>query len=156
MSIIHDVILLTVHGCASVFRFSNSIPYWASKNISKIFIIIAPVYSTIVLDNAKHSSARRVYDIFKAKLRQESPSPSTPVVYPAELRLMWVPDHLDELMDYVPDHYYYLKVTNDVWLTNDPYYLEKQLFYNPRKAEDLPRMYKHALQKNTPNVNTIK
>jgi len=60
--------------------------------------------------------------------------PGYPVVQPAEVRLMWIPDHLNKSGDLVPAHYYYLKVLNDRWAVQDAFELESQLTSGGGKA----------------------
>jgi hypothetical protein len=49
------------------------------------------------------------------------------VIKPAEVRLMWVPDHINRLGDLVPAHYYYLRVTRDVFAVQDAFDIEREL-----------------------------
>lgn len=53
--------------------------------------------------------------------------PNYPVMQPAVVRLMWIPDHLNKNGDLVPAHYYYLKVLKDRWAVQDAFELEAQL-----------------------------
>ncbi len=55
------------------------------------------------------------------------PQPQNPVLQPAVVRLMWIPDHLNKNGDLVPAHYYYLKVLRDRWAVTDAFELESQL-----------------------------
>ncbi|MBN8547977.1 MAG: hypothetical protein J0M12_01540 [Deltaproteobacteria bacterium] len=58
------------------------------------------------------------------------PQPVDPVIQPAVVRLMWIPDHLNKNGDLVPAHYYYLKVLKDRWAVQDAFELEGQLSPN--------------------------
>lgn len=58
------------------------------------------------------------------------PQPVDPVIQPAVVRLMWIPDHLNKSGDLVPAHYYYLKVLKDRWAVQDAFELEQQLSPN--------------------------
>lgn len=51
--------------------------------------------------------------------KAHQPQPVNPVIQPAVVRLMWVPDHLNKSGDLVPAHYYYLKVLEDRWAVTD-------------------------------------
>jgi len=51
--------------------------------------------------------------------KAHQPQPVNPVIQPAVVRLMWVPDHLNNSGDLVPAHYYYLKVLEDRWAVTD-------------------------------------
>ena len=55
------------------------------------------------------------------------PSPNRPVVLPAEIRLMWIPDHLNKYGDLVPAHYYYLRVMDERFNLEDAFSTEGQL-----------------------------
>jgi hypothetical protein len=55
------------------------------------------------------------------------PSPNNPVMLPAVMRLMWIPDHLNSHGDLVPAHYYYLRVLRDRPAVTDAFELEAQL-----------------------------
>lgn len=82
----------------------------------------------------KAIQARHALEVMGAYRRTQAPQPVYPVVQPAEVRLMWVPDHLNRFGDLVPAHYYYLRVLNDRWAVQDAYDIEKQL-------EDGGRLY---------------
>jgi len=51
--------------------------------------------------------------------RAHAPQPVNPVIQPAVVRLMWIPDHLTPTGDLVPAHYYYLRVLEDRWAVTD-------------------------------------
>jgi hypothetical protein len=73
-------------------------------------------------DEARHS-----LEVMASYRRQQEQQPYYPVVQPAEVRLMWVPDHINKNGDLVPAHYYYLRVLNDRWAVQDAFELEEQL-----------------------------
>ena len=75
----------------------------------------------------KASEARHALEVMGSYRRAQAPQPVYPVVQPAEVRLMWVPDHLNRFGDLVPAHYYYLRVLNDRWAVQDAFDLERQL-----------------------------
>lgn len=75
----------------------------------------------------KAIQARHAIEVMGAYRRAQAPQPTYPVVQPAEVRLMWVPDHLNRFGDLVPAHYYYLRVLNDRWAVQDAYDIERQL-----------------------------
>ena len=56
--------------------------------------------------------------------RQHAPQPVYPVLKPAEVRLMWIPDHKTADGNLVPAHYYYLKVLNDELVGEDVFEIE--------------------------------
>ncbi len=88
-------------------------------------------------ENARH--ALRVLSDYRAA---QQPQPYYPVVQPAEVRLMWVPDHVNKAGDLVPAHYYYLRVLNDRWAVQDAFELEDQLNVGPKGSGSVPWTYK--------------
>ena len=84
-----------------------------------------------VLDSGAQSNqaeqARHALEVMGTYRGSQAPQPYAPVMQPAEVRLMWVPDHLNKAGDLVPAHYYYLKVLPDRWAVQDAFELEKQL-----------------------------
>ena len=71
--------------------------------------------------------ARHALEVVGTYQRALPPQPYYPVVRPAEVRLMWIPDHLNRLGDLVPAHYYYLRVTRDVFEVQDAFETEREL-----------------------------
>ena len=94
----------------------------------------------------KEDSAREALEAMASYRRTHEPQPVNPVVQPAMVRLMWVPDHLNKHGDLVPAHYYYLKVLEDRWAVSDAFEMEAQL-NGPRGAagvnasSDIPYVY---------------
>ena len=78
-------------------------------------------------DSGGASSARQALEAMGTYQRALAPQPVNPVIQPAVVRLMWVPDHLNSHGDLVPAHYYYLKVKKDSWAVTDAFELEAQL-----------------------------
>jgi len=86
----------------------------------------------VLLDNSggktsQAANARHALEVLGTYRSTQDPQPYYPVMQPAEVRLMWVPDHLNKSGDLVPAHYYYLKVLDDRWAVQDAFELEKQL-----------------------------
>ena len=75
----------------------------------------------------KAETARTALESMSSYQRAQAPQPYNPVVQPAVVRLMWVPDRLNKHGDLVPAHYYYLKVLQDRWALQDAFELEGQL-----------------------------
>jgi hypothetical protein len=75
----------------------------------------------------KAVKAREALEAMGTYQRAHAPQPVNPVLQPAVVRLMWVPDHLNSHGDLVPAHYYYLKVKRDQWAVSDAFELEAQL-----------------------------
>lgn len=71
--------------------------------------------------------ARHALEVMNSYRRSQEPQPYDPVLQPAEVRLMWIPDHLNKNGDLVPAHYYYLKVLPERWAVQDAFDLEQQL-----------------------------
>lgn len=78
----------------------------------------------------KSENARAALENMSSYQRQHTPQPYNPVIQPAVVRLMWIPDHLNKNGDLVPAHYYYLRVLKDRWAVQDAFDLESQLNTN--------------------------
>lgn len=78
-------------------------------------------------NQGKSEKAREALEAMASYRRAQTPEPNDPVMQPAVVRLMWVPDHLNKNGDLVPAHYYYLKVLSDRWAVQDAFELESQL-----------------------------
>ena len=72
-------------------------------------------------------AARHALEVMGSYRQALPPQPNYPVVQPAEMRLMWIPDHLNAVGDLVPAHYYYLRVLPDRPAVTDAYEIESQL-----------------------------
>jgi hypothetical protein len=77
--------------------------------------------------SGKADRARGALEAMATYQRAQAPQPTNPVMMPAVVRLMWVPDHLNSHGDLVPAHYYYLKVKKEQWAVSDAFELEAQL-----------------------------
>lgn len=75
----------------------------------------------------KEDAARHALEVMTSYRRAQAPEPFYPVLQPAEVRLMWVPDHQNKTGDLVPAHYYYLRVLPERWAVQDAFELEAQL-----------------------------
>ena len=71
--------------------------------------------------------ARKALEVMGKYQETHDAKPYAPVLKPAEVRLMWVPDHLNRNGDLVPAHYYFLKVLPDIWMTQDAFEIEEQI-----------------------------
>jgi hypothetical protein len=87
------------------------------------------------------TKAREALEAMASYRRAQAPQPNDPVIQPAVVRLMWIPDHLNKNGDLVPQHYYYLKVLKDRWAVTDAFDLEQQL-NNGTNTSNVP--YAHA------------
>jgi hypothetical protein len=88
----------------------------------------------------KQDRAREALESMASYRRTQYPQPVDPVVQPAVVRLMWIPDHLNKSGDLVPAHYYYVKVLNDRWAVQDAFELEQQLG-STKEASSMPFVY---------------
>ena len=87
----------------------------------------------------KADNARAALEQMATYRRAQTPEPVNPVIQPAVVRLMWVPDHLNKSGDLVPPHYYYLRVLQDRWAVTDAFELESQLHgRNAKPSSNLP------------------
>ncbi len=75
----------------------------------------------------KTEKARSALEAMASYRRAQAPQPVDPVIQPAVVRLMWIPDRVNKNGDLVPPHYYYLKVLKDRWAVQDSFDLEDQL-----------------------------
>ncbi len=87
---------------------------------------------------SKEDTARKALEAMTQYRSSQAPQPVNPVLQPAVVRLMWVPDHLNRNGDLVPAHYYYLKVLGDRWAVQDSFELEQQLNGGKREASGVP------------------
>ena len=78
-------------------------------------------------ENDQAKKARHALEVMGSYRSAQAPEPYYPVMQPAEVRLMWIPDHLNRSGDLVPAHYYYLKILPDRWAVQDSFEIEKQL-----------------------------
>ena len=85
--------------------------------------------------------ARQALQAMASYRRTHNPEPVNPVVQPAVVRLMWVPDHLNKHGDLVPAHFYYLKVLSDRWAVQDAFELESQLHGSGSAQSTVPFVY---------------
>lgn len=72
-------------------------------------------------------NARHALEVLGTYKKASAPEPAYPVIQPAEVRLMWIPDHLNAVGDLVPAHYYYLRVLPDRPAVTDAFEIERQL-----------------------------
>jgi hypothetical protein len=92
----------------------------------------------------KEDVARKALESMATYERAHTPEPAKPVMRPAVVRLMWVPDHLNRAGDLVPAHYYYLKVKKEDFAVKDAFELEQQL-QGPGGASNVPYVYESSL-----------
>jgi uncharacterized protein YceK len=110
-------------GCSSVGAFFN--PFYETP--TEVAYLGQKNDEALNDSGAKGESAREALEAMGTYQRAHDPQPNNPVMMPAVVRLMWVPDHLNSHGDLVPAHYYYLKVKKDSWALTDSFELESQL-----------------------------
>jgi len=117
-------ILAPLVGCSTVSRVLNpfaetpsEVAYFGEKNDKALNDS----------GGGKSDRARAAIEAMSTYQRAMPAQPNDPVIQPAVVRLMWVPDHLNAHGDLVPAHYYYLKVLKDRWAVTDAFELEGQL-----------------------------
>ncbi len=118
-------LVLGLTGCSSVSQIFNpfyetpsEVAYFGEKNDAAL---------NNEAGSGKAGKAREALEAMASYQRALSPQPNNPVMNPAVVRLMWIPDHLNSHGDLVPAHYYYLKVKKDSWAVTDAFELESQL-----------------------------
>lgn len=93
-------------------------------------------------EKEKGQEARKALESLATYQRAHLPSPAKPVMYPAIVRLMWIPDHLNRYGDLIPAHYYYLKVLPERPAVTDAFELEAQLNATSKGAgSNVPYIY---------------
>lgn len=127
-------ILLGLCSCASIGRVLNPFyeepapeAYLGQRNDS-----------AINGGQAKNVNAREALEAMASYRRGQLPQPQNPVMQPAVVRLMWIPDHLNKVGDLVPQHYYYLKVLDERWAVTDAFELEGQLGSKTGSSGNVP------------------
>lgn len=130
------VALLAATGCASTANFLN--PFYESPPP----IAFAGEANDHALNEGgsegKAALAREGLDQIGRYPQAHAPQPVNPVVQPAVIRLMWVPDHLNANGDLVPAHYYYLKVLDDRWAVTDVFEQQEMVGSKSSAGSALP------------------
>jgi len=116
-------LLSTTSGCTLFQRVLN--PFYEPPSDTALF---GEKNDSALRGSAEHTiKARQALDSMGQFQRAHDPQPVNPVMRPAVVRLMWIPDHLNKSGDLVPAHYYYLKVLKEDWAVQDAFELEQQL-----------------------------
>lgn len=90
----------------------------------------------------KTNDARKALESMGTYQQAHMAQPYNPVMRPAIVRLMWIPDHLNSHGDLIPSHYYYLKVLPEGWVLQDAFELESQLNATSGGSSNVPYIYK--------------
>jgi hypothetical protein len=120
-----SIAMVALSGCSTLGNVLNpfydspsEVAYFGEKNDSAL---------NEGASGGKGQRARQALEAMGSYQRALAPQPTNPVMQPAVVRLMWVPDHLNSHGDLVPAHYYYLKVKKESWAVTDAFELEGQL-----------------------------
>ena len=122
--------ICTLNACSSVGNFADNLnPYSDGNKVSTEYggerntnAIAGGGAAGKEADNARHA-----LEVLGTYRKAQAPEPAYPVIQPAEVRLMWIPDHLNAVGDLVPSHYYYLRVLPDRPAVTDAFEIERQL-----------------------------
>lgn len=124
--------------CVSLFTFSSCAvtapvvdqidPYGQGNSVEALGNRDSSAVSAASGGGSKEAKrARQALEVMGSYQRALPPSPAKPVIRPAEIRLMWIPDHLNGHGDLVPAHYYFLRVMPERWAVTDAYEVEQVL-----------------------------
>ncbi len=116
---------LTLAGCSRIGNVFN--PFYEPPSPRALLGERSDAALTEEGSGGKGAKAREALEAMASYQRASAPQPVNPVIQPAVVRLMWIPDHLNSHGDLVPAHYYYLKVKRDSWAVTDAFELESQL-----------------------------
>lgn len=118
-----STIVLVLSGCNAISNTLN--PFYESPK--PIALLGERTDAALNGNVSQGQEARQALDSLSSYQRAQMPSPNKPVMYPAIVRLVWVPDRLNKFGDLVPAHYYYLKVLQDRPAVTDAFEIEAQL-----------------------------
>lgn len=111
-------LLLTMAFCTGCTQIGNSLnPF--QEPIKAEALQGTPNDHALREEGGRLEKARKSLEEVSRYPKAHQPQPVNPVIQPAVVRLMWVPDHLNKSGDLVPAHYYYLKVLEDRWAVTD-------------------------------------
>lgn len=116
------LVLLILTGCNSTSRVLN--PFYEEPSP---IAFLGEANDHALGGKSSDQGARKALEAAGSYGQAHVPGPNNPVMNPAVVRIMWVPDHLNSHGDLVPAHYYYLKVRNDYWAVKDSFEMEQQL-----------------------------
>lgn len=112
------VLLLTIAFCTGCTKIGHSLnPF--QEPIKAEALQGTPNDHALREEGNRLEQARGSLEEVSRYPKAHQPQPVNPVIQPAVVRLMWVPDHLNKSGDLVPAHYYYLKVLEDRWAVTD-------------------------------------
>lgn len=117
------VILIACTGCNAISNTLN--PFYEEPKPNAL--LGERTDAALNGDVTQGQSARQALDSLSTYQRAQLPSPNKPVINPAIVRLVWVPDRLNRFGDLVPAHYYYLRVIQDRPAVTDAFEIEAQL-----------------------------
>lgn len=135
--ILSSIFAIIFSGCATVGHMMN--PFYEEPS--------PLAYKGELNDDAlsggqeKVDTARQALENLSSYQQANAPQPVNPVIQPAVVRVMWIPDHLNRNGDLVPSHYYYLKILKDRWAVSDAFELESQLGGGGSGDSNIPFVY---------------
>ena len=138
IKIILVIFLLILSACSTVGKVVN--PFYEEP--SEVALGGQANDHALNPDNNKAAQAREVLEKVATYQAALPPQPVNPVMQPAIVRLMWIPDHLNSYGDLIPAHYYYLKVLDDRWNLQDAFEMESQLNRGTSNTSNLPYVRK--------------
>lgn len=125
--IAYALMIGTLTGCAtSVGTIGDQLNPYADANSGELGERSLGAISGGGTGGKNSELARHALEVIGTYPRAHAPQPVYPVIRPAEVRLMWIPDHQNLYADLIPAHYYYLRVTNDGWEVRDAFDIERQ------------------------------
>jgi hypothetical protein len=126
--------LVSLSGCARVGNALN--PF--QEELPPVAYAGNPNDHALRSEGGNPEAAREALQEVGQYPRAHQPQPYNPVMQPAVVRLMWVPDHLNGNGDLVPAHFYYLKVLDDRWALTDVFERQKMINNAGGPASNIP------------------
>ncbi len=122
--------IMSLNACATTGDFADNLNPYSDGN--KVSTEYGGERNTNALGGGSGAgkeadNARHALEVLGTYRKAQTPEPAYPVIQPAEVRLMWIPDHLNAVGDLVPAHYYYLRVLPDRPAVTDAFEIERQL-----------------------------
>lgn len=137
------VFLIVVFGFTGCTKISNAInPYYKTPPKEAYYGVKNDHALTGGGDSKETAALSAIKTEAGAYRGAASPKPYKPVVQPAIIRLMWVPDRLNRNGDLIPAHYYYVKILNDRFVIEDAFEVQAELNATTSKSGSIPFVYK--------------
>lgn len=127
-----SVLAALVSGCASTSQLLN--PFYETPE--PVALLGEKSDRALYNGSSNEGNARAALEAMGRYRGAQEKEPYYPVMQPAVVRVMWIPERLNKYGDLIPAHYYYLKVLQDRWAVQDQFDLEKQLNGPNNSAEN--------------------